>query len=209
MNSIDPGESGPNETTGEITGQNGPRRSIVLVGLMGAGKTCIGRRLASRLACPFVDADAEIEKAAGCTIEDIFESHGEAAFRDGERRVIARILDGSPVVLATGGGAYMNEETRAKIRQQGISVWIRAELDLLLRRTSRRNNRPLLKRGDRRQIMGTLMAERYPVYAEADLTVDSKDGPPDETVEAVLRALNERSEDRPNRQEADPAGIAQ
>ncbi len=213
MNSIDPGTSGPSETTGETagetTGQNGPGRSIVLVGLMGAGKTCIGRRLASRLARPFVDADAEIEKAAGCTIEDIFESHGEAAFRDGERRVIARILDGPPVVLATGGGAYMNEETRAKIRQHGISVWIRAELDLLLKRTSRRNNRPLLKRGDRRQIMGALMAERYPVYAEADLTVDSKDGPPDETVEAVLRALNERPEDQPNAQQADPVGIAQ
>lgn len=209
MNSIDSSESNPRETTGESTGQTGPGRSIVLVGLMGAGKTCIGRRLASRLACPFVDADAEIEKAAGCTIEDIFESHGEAAFRDGERRVIARILDGPPVVLATGGGAYMNEETRAKIRQHGVSVWIRAELDLLLKRTSRRNNRPLLKHGDRRQIMGTLMAERYPVYAEAELTVDSKDGPPDQTVEAVLRALNERTEDRPRRAQAGQAGIAQ
>lgn len=212
MNSTDPGESSPSETTGvttsETNGPHGPGRSIVLVGLMGAGKTCIGRRLASRLACPFVDADAEIEKAAGCTIEDIFETHGEAAFRDGERRVIARILDGPPVVLATGGGAYMNEETRAGIRQRGISVWIRAELDLLLKRTSRRNNRPLLKRGDRRQIMGTLMAERYPVYAEADLTVDSKDGPPDETVEAVLRALNERAEDRPQSRQPEQAGLA-
>ncbi|MBT5415023.1 MAG: shikimate kinase [Rhodospirillaceae bacterium] len=178
-------------------------RSVVLIGLMGAGKTCIGRRLASRLALPFVDADAEIEKAAGCTIEDIFESHGEAAFRDGERRVIARILDGKPVVLATGGGAYMNEETRAKIRGHGISVWLRAELDLLLKRTGRRNNRPLLKRGDRRQILETLMAERYPIYAEADIVVDSMDGPPDETVEAVLRALDGQCEDRPLRRAAE------
>ena len=168
-------------------------RSIVLVGLMGAGKTCSGRRLASRLDLPFVDADAEIEKAAGRTIEDIFESHGEAAFRDGERRVIGRILGGPPVVLATGGGAYMNEETRANIREHGISVWLRVELDLLLKRTSRRNNRPLLKRGDRRQIMQSLMAERYPVYAQADIVVDSLDGPPDDTVDAVLKALDAQS----------------
>jgi shikimate kinase len=204
MNGIDPGESGPNESTGA----SGTGRTIVLVGLMGAGKTCIGRRLATCLSLPFVDADAEIEKAAGCTIEDIFESHGEAAFRDGERRVIARILEGPPVVLATGGGAFMNEETRAKVREHGISVWLRVELDLLLKRTARRNNRPLLKRGDRRGIMESLMAQRYPVYAEADLAVDSKDGPPDDTVEAVLRALNARTEEGAPSQTAERTGAA-
>ena len=164
-------------------------RSIVLIGLMGAGKTCIGRRLASRLNLPFIDGDAEIEAAAGCTIEEIFARHGEAAFRDGERRVIERLLAQPPQVLATGGGAFMDPRSRAAIRERAVSVWLRADLDLLLKRTARRNNRPLLKRGDPREILDGLMDERYPVYAEADVVVDSEDGPPELTVERVYRAV--------------------
>jgi shikimate kinase len=163
--------------------------SIVLVGLMGAGKSCIGRRLAARLGLDFTDADAEIEAAAGCSIEEIFEHHGEAAFRDGERRVIARLLGGPEQVLATGGGAYMDPRTRAEVREHAISVWLRADLDLLHQRTSRRNTRPLLKRGDPREILHRLMTERYPVYAEADITVVSDDGPPDATVERVYQGI--------------------
>ncbi|RMD60882.1 MAG: shikimate kinase [Alphaproteobacteria bacterium] len=166
-----------------------PPKTIVLVGLMGAGKSCIGRRLAARFGLEFVDADAEIEAAAGCSIEDIFEQHGEAAFRDGERRVIARLLTRPPHVLATGGGAFMAPATRELIRTHGVSVWLRADLDLLLKRTARRNNRPLLKRGDPREILSRLMAERYPVYAEADIIVDSQDAPPEVTVERVAEAI--------------------
>ena len=162
---------------------------IVLVGLMGAGKSAIGRRLASRLGMPFVDADDEIERAAGCSISDIFEIHGEAAFRDGERRVIARLLARPPFVLATGGGAFMDPETRAAIRECGISVWLRADLDLLVSRVSRRNNRPLLAGKDPRVILQRLMDERHPIYAEADVVVESRDGPHEQTVEAVLGAL--------------------
>ncbi len=164
-------------------------KTIVLVGLMGAGKSCIGRRLATALGLEFVDADAEIEAAAGCTIEQIFDAHGEAAFRDGERRVIARLLDQPPRVLASGGGSFVDPATREAIRAGAISVWLRADLDILLRRTGRRNNRPLLKRGDPRTILQGLMAERYPVYAEADITVDSADGPPEVTLNRVLEAL--------------------
>ena len=164
-------------------------RTIVLVGLMGAGKSAIGRRLAARLGMPFVDADAEIERAAGCTITDIFELHGEAAFRDGERRVIARLLTRPPHVLATGGGAFMDPATRAAIRANGISVWLKAELDLLLARVSRRNNRPLLAGGDARAILTRLMAERHPVYAEADITVESMDRPHEQMVQMVADAL--------------------
>lgn len=164
-------------------------KTIVLVGLMGAGKSCIGRRLAATLGTDFIDADAEIEAAAGCTIEQIFESHGETAFRAGERRVIARLLGQAPHVLASGGGAFADPETRAAIHAGGISVWLRADLDVLLRRTGRRNNRPLLKRGDPREILQTLMAQRYPTYAEADITVDSADGPPEVTLDRVLTAL--------------------
>ena len=165
------------------------QRTIVLVGLMGAGKSCIGRRLAARLELAFADADSEIEAAAGCSIEDIFAHHGEAAFRDGERRVIQRLLSGPVQVVSTGGGAFIDARTRAEIRARGISVWLRAELDLLLKRTGRRNNRPLLKRGDPREILGRLIHERYPVYAEADVVVDSVDGPPDVTVERVANAV--------------------
>jgi shikimate kinase len=164
-------------------------RPVVMVGLMGAGKTSIGRRLATRLGVPFVDADAEIEAAAGCTIGEIFEKHGEAAFRDGERRVIARLLDGSPRIIATGGGAYMDASTRAMIRERAISLWLRADLDTLVSRTARRTNRPLLNAGDPKEILDRLMRQRYPVYAEADIIVDSVDCPPEVTMQAVLLAL--------------------
>ncbi len=165
-------------------------RSIVLVGLMGAGKSSIGRRLAQRMALDFVDADTEIERAAGCTIEEIFARFGEPAFRDGERRVISRLLeDRAPIVLATGGGAFMDPETREAIRRFGISVWLRADLDVLLRRVGRRSNRPLLKQGDPRDVLERLMALRNPVYAEADLVVDSDDSPAETTVDRVLGAL--------------------
>ncbi|MCP4329185.1 MAG: shikimate kinase [Alphaproteobacteria bacterium] len=164
-------------------------KTIVFVGLMGAGKSCMGRNLAKLLGLAFIDADAEIEKAAGCSIEDIFDLHGEAAFRDGERRVLSRLLDGPVCVLATGGGAFMDDETRQRIRDRGISIWLRAELDVLLERTSRRDNRPLLKTGDSRAILSRLMEERYPVYAQADITVDSVDGPTEATLQRVLEAL--------------------
>ncbi|MFO0998389.1 MAG: shikimate kinase [Alphaproteobacteria bacterium] len=164
-------------------------RIVVLVGLMGAGKTCIGKRLAQRLGLPFVDADSAIEEAAGCTIPEIFAQHGEEHFRDGERRVIARLLDDPPHVLSTGGGAYMDPSTRSKIRERGISIWLRASLDILMRRTARRNNRPLLKRGSRRETLQRLMEERYPIYGEADITIDSADAPADETVDKVMAAL--------------------
>lgn len=165
-------------------------RSIVLVGLMGAGKTCIGRRLAHRHGLAFRDADAEVEAAAGRTIPEIFETYGEGAFRDCERKVIARLLGGSPHVLATGGGAFMNAETRSLIQARGISVWLRADLDLLVRRTAKRGNRPLLQDGDPRQILGDLMAERDPVYAQAEVVVDSLDGPPERTVDRVQAAVH-------------------
>lgn len=165
------------------------QNTIVLVGLMGAGKTCIGRRLAERLSCAFVDADEEIEKAAGCSVPDIFELYGETAFRDGERRVIARLLNDPPHVLATGGGAFIDPEVRQNIANTATSVWLRADLDLLLQRTSRRSDRPLLAQGDRRETLERLMAERYPVYAEADIVVDSAREVPDVTVERVLEAL--------------------
>lgn len=164
-------------------------RTVALVGLMGAGKSSIGRRLAQRLKVPFVDADCEIEAAAGATVEEIFERHGEAAFRDGERRVIARLLEGPVHVLATGGGAFMDPATRALLRERAISIWLRAELALLLPRVTRRNNRPLLKAGEPRAVLEQLMAERYPVYAEADLTVDTLDGPPETTLERVICVL--------------------
>jgi shikimate kinase len=164
-------------------------RTVALVGLMGAGKTSIGRRLAQRLGLPFLDADAEVEAAAGTSIEEIFRRHGETAFRDGERRVIARLLDNPLHVLATGGGAFMDASTRELLRSRAVTVWLRADLELMLARVGRRNNRPLLKNGDPRAVLERLIAERYPVYAEADITVESIDGPPDATVDRVLVAL--------------------
>ncbi|MFN3854868.1 MAG: shikimate kinase [Phreatobacter sp.] len=166
----------------------GPR-SVVLVGLMGAGKSSIGRRLAHRLGLAFVDADTEIERAADLTIPEIFERHGEAYFRAGEVRVVARILDSGPQVLATGGGAFMNPDTRARIRTKGISVWLKAEFDVLMKRVRRRNDRPLLRTEDPGAVLRRLMEERYPVYAEADLTVISREATHEEIVEEVLAAL--------------------
>jgi shikimate kinase len=166
-------------------------RTIALVGLMGAGKTSIGRRLAHRLGLPFADADAEIEAAAGATIEEIFERDGEAFFRDGERRVIQRLLDQPVQVLATGGGAFMDPTTRALLRQRATTLWLRAEIELLLQRVQRRGNRPLLKAGEPRAVLERLMAERYPVYAAADIIVDTVDGPPEATLERVMAALEQ------------------
>lgn len=172
-------------------------RAVVMVGLMGAGKSAIGKRLAQALGLNFVDADKEIEEAAGCTIPEIFARFGEPAFRDGERRVIARLLEGPICVLATGGGAFMDEGTRAKIKERGLSVWLRADLDTLVRRTARRNNRPLLNAGEPRDILGKLMAERYPIYGEADVTVDSLDAPPESTTARVIDALRAHLAVRP------------
>jgi shikimate kinase len=166
-----------------------PSRSIVLVGLMGAGKTKIGRRLAARLELPFFDSDEEIESAAGETIEEIFTNRGEAVFRDGERRVIARLLQGPVHVLATGGGAFMDPQTRRIIAQRGVSVWLRAELDVLFARVSRRTNRPLLKTPDPRAVLAELIARRHPIYGKADVTVDSGEGPPDATAGRAIAAL--------------------
>ncbi|MFY8095610.1 MAG: shikimate kinase [Niveispirillum sp.] len=164
-------------------------KTLVLIGLMGAGKTSIGKRLAAKLGLPFVDADHEIERAAGCTIQEIFDRFGETGFRDGERRVIARLLDQPVQVLSTGGGAFMDEATREVIRERGISIWLRADLDLLVHRTARRDHRPLLRQGDPRAVLARLMDVRYPVYAQADLTVDSDDSPPDVTTDRVVNAL--------------------
>jgi shikimate kinase len=166
--------------------------SIVFVGLMGVGKTCIGRRVAQRLDLPFIDADREIQAAAGCTIPEIFERYGETHFREGERRVILRLLDNPPHVLSTGGGAFMDALTRERIRARAVSVWLRADLELMLKRVLRRNDRPLLQVADPRAKLQELMALRYPVYAEADITVDSVDGPPEITLERVLAALDAR-----------------
>lgn len=165
-------------------------KSIVLVGLMGAGKSCVGKRLAAHLGLPFVDADREIEAAAGgCSISDIFAIHGEKVFRDGERRVIQRLLGNPMHVLATGGGAFIDPSTRASIKERALSVWLKADLDQLLKRIGRRNDRPLLQNVDPRAKLAELIEVRYPTYAEADLTVESADGPPDVTVQRVLQAV--------------------
>jgi shikimate kinase len=169
-------------------------RTVVLVGLMGAGKSCVGRRVAARLGLEFVDADTAFEAAAGCTISEYFARHGEADFREGERKVIARLLEQGPVVLATGGGAFIDPDTRARIREAGTSVWIRADLPLLLKRTVGRDHRPLLKQGDPAEILGRLIELRYPIYAEADIVVDSTDDAPDATVARVLAGLNDHIE---------------
>jgi len=165
------------------------RRSVVLVGMMGAGKSSIGRKLGNRLGIPFVDADTEIEIAAGMTIPEIFEIRGEAEFRAGEARVIARLLEGGPQVLATGGGAFVNAGTRAAIRSHGISVWLKAEFEVLMRRIKRRSDRPMLKTADPAQTLKKLIADRYPIYAEADLTMESRDVLHEVIVEEILTAL--------------------
>jgi len=177
-----------NETAAQARGFV-PRRSIVLVGLMGAGKTKIGRRLAARLHLPFSDSDSEIEAAAGETIEEIFRHRGEAVFRDGERRVIARLLAQPVHVLATGGGAFMDPATRARIVRHGVSVWLRADLDVLLARVARRNNRPLLQEHDPRTVLAELIDRRHPIYAEADVVIDSGEGPLELTTTRVIDAL--------------------
>jgi shikimate kinase len=163
-------------------------RSVVLVGMPGCGKSAIGRRLAHRLELPFIDADDEIEQAAGKAITDIFKEHGEPYFRDGERKVIARILKSGSQVLATGGGAFMSAETRDNIRKAAISVWLKAELPLLLRRVLKRNNRPLLER-DPEAVMRSLVETRYPIYATADITVESRDLPHEAMVLEIIDAL--------------------
>ncbi len=165
-------------------------RSIVLIGLMGAGKTAVGRRLANKLDLPFLDADTEIEMAAGASISEIFAEHGEAYFRQGERKVISRLLEGGPQVLATGGGAYMNADTRTAIKARGLSVWLKADVKVLLKRVGRRGNRPLLARGNPEGVMQKLMDERYPIYARADVTVESRDVPHEVIVNAVVEALS-------------------
>jgi len=173
-------------------------RSVVLVGMMGAGKSSIGRRLAGRMEIPFVDADIEIEKAAGMSIAEIFAAHGEPYFRAGEARVIVRLLDGGPQVLATGGGAFMNPETRATIRAKGISVWLRATLEVLNRRIKRRGDRPLLKDSDPVETLKRLIEQRYPVYAEADLTVESREVPHETIVDEILAGLHSHFQPRDN-----------
>jgi shikimate kinase len=165
-------------------------RSIVLVGMMGVGKSSIGRRLATRLGVPFVDADSEIEKAAGMSIADIFARHGEADFRSGEARVIARLLDGGPQVLATGGGAVMNADTRAAIKAKGVSIWLSAEFEVLMRRINKRkNDRPMLQTADPEATLRELLVVREPVYAQADLTVQSREVPHDAIVAEIMTAL--------------------
>ncbi|MFO1099856.1 MAG: shikimate kinase [Xanthobacteraceae bacterium] len=167
-------------------------RSIVLIGMMGAGKSSIGRRLAKKLDLSFVDADSEIELAAGMPITDIFENHGEDYFRAGEARVIARLLDQGPQVLATGGGAFINPGTRDLIGAKGLSVWLKAEPDVLLRRIKRRSDRPLLRTADPEATLNRLIEQRYPVYAEADLTVHSRDVPHEVIVDEIIAAIAAR-----------------
>lgn len=167
------------------------KRSVVLIGMMGAGKSSVGRRLAKALSLPFVDADAEIEKAAGMSISDIFAKHGEPEFRSGERRVVSRLLDEQPAVIATGGGAWMDESTREKVRASGVSVWLKADVDVLLKRVKKRGGRPLLKNGDPEQVLRNLLAEREPVYARADVTVISREVPHETMVSETLEQLRD------------------
>jgi shikimate kinase len=181
------GASGSQEA--EITAALGTR-SVVLVGMMGAGKSTIGRRLSARLRLPFLDADIEIEAAAAMSIPEIFETHGEPHFRDGEARVIARLLDNGPAVLATGGGAFMREETRSRIRLQAVSIWLKADADIIMRRVKRRVDRPLLQTADPAATVGRLIEEREPIYQHADLTIWSRDVPHEKIVDECIDALH-------------------
>src|ERR1044072_5290986 len=183
-----PAQANPTQEA-DITSALG-RRSVVLVGMMGAGKSTIGRRLAARLRLPFTDADTEIEAAAGMSIPDIFETHGEPHFRDGEARVIARLLDNGPAVLATGGGAFMREETRNRIRDKAVSIWLKADAEVIMRRVRRRTDRPLLQNADPEGTVSRLLSEREPVYATADLTILSRDIPHDKIVDECIDALH-------------------
>jgi shikimate kinase len=174
----------------EITAALG-KRSVVLVGMMGAGKSTIGRRLAARLRLPFLDADSEIELAhAGMTIPEIFAAHGEPYFRDGEARVIARLLDNGPGVMATGGGAFMREETRNRIQDKAVSIWLKADADIIMRRVKRRADRPLLQTADPAATVGRLLEEREPVYRSANLTIWSRDVPHEKIVDECIEALH-------------------
>ena len=166
------------------------KRCVVLIGMMGAGKSTIGRRMAGRLRLPFVDADTEIETAAGMSIPDIFETHGEPHFRDGEARVIARLLDNGPAVIATGGGAFMREETRGRVRDKAVSIWLKADAEVIMKRVRRRSDRPLLQNADPEGTVSRLLGEREPVYATADLTILSRDVPHDKIVDECLEALH-------------------
>ena len=170
------------------------QRTIVLVGLMGVGKSTVGRRLAAALDMPFRDADHEVEAAAGRTIPEIFAEIGEVGFRDGERRVIARLLEDPPHVLATGGGAFVNEETRALIQANALSVWLKADLELLARRVGRKEGRPLLKNRDPMEVLREHAAARYPAYAQADITVETGDTPHAVAVDAVIAAIRHHLE---------------
>ncbi len=180
------GEAAPAATP---SGARRLERTIALVGMMGVGKSTVGRKLAESLAAPFVDSDEEIEKAAGLSVQEIFAMHGEPEFRRGERRVIERLLNGPQIVLATGGGAYMDATTRALLKEKAVTVWLRADLDLIWKRVNRRDTRPLLKRDNPRQVLADLLAQRAPVYAEADLTVDSGEGPANDAVKTICEAL--------------------
>jgi shikimate kinase len=177
-----PAENGPESAVVRTLGN----RSIVLVGMMGAGKSSIGRRLAARLGIPFIDADAEIESAAGMTIPEIFDKHGEPYFRAGEARVIARLLDNGPQVLATGGGSLMDAQTRALIGEKGVSIWLKADIDVLLKRTKRRNDRPLAEK------IRDLLPIREPLYAQADIVVQSRDEPHENIVDEIMTQLPRR-----------------
>ncbi len=165
------------------------RRTIALVGLMGAGKSTVGRRLADVLGRKFYDSDVEIERAAGLSISDIFSIHGETEFRRGERKVLARLLDEAPHVLATGGGAYLDPETRSLLREKAVTVWLNADLETIWKRVSRRDTRPLLRAPDPKGVLTRLFEEREPIYSQADLSVTSMDGPHQDTVQAILKAL--------------------
>ncbi len=185
------GKSDPPEASVERRIRDGlGDRSIVLVGMPGCGKSAIGRRLAPRLNLPFVDADDEIERAAGKTIREIFEDHGEPYFRAGEVRVIARLLNAGPQVVATGGGSFMSEDTRNNIRNSGISIWVNAELPVLVRRVSKRSTRPLFEGRDVTAVMKELMEIRYPVFATADIIVESRDVPHEVMVEEIIKVLS-------------------
>jgi shikimate kinase len=168
-------------------------KSLVLVGMMGAGKTSVGRRLASTLGVPFRDADAEIELAAGCTVNEIFERFGEPAFRAGERKVIARLLGEPAHVLATGGGAFMDPETRSRIKELAVSIWLRAHIELLIERVMRKDHRPLLRNTDTRVALERLLKEREPIYAQADIVVESDDGPHEAVVKRIVAALDTKA----------------
>ncbi|HVY89021.1 MAG TPA: shikimate kinase [Hyphomonadaceae bacterium] len=174
---------------GQPAASGGLARTVALVGLMGVGKSTVGKKLAAELGAPFLDSDEEIEKAAGLSVQEIFDKLGEPEFRRGERRVIERLVNGPPIVLATGGGAYMDAETRALLKDKATTVWLRADIEVIWKRVNRRDTRPLLKRDNPRQVLIDLSAARSPIYAEADIVVESGEGPAADTVKAILEAL--------------------